>query len=114
MLLASFSNQEPPKMSADPLTKATGDQHHRHRARVIRTGQIVFNGKNCSMGCTVMDLSRHGARLRPDDPFQCPDEFSLVVKEMEERSCHVVWRAGLYVGVNFVKQGAVGNPLAED
>ena len=101
-------------MSAEQSTKATGDQRDRHRAKVIRTGQIVFGGKNGNMGCTVMDLSRHGARLRPDDPFQCPDEFSLIIKEMEERSCRIVWRAGLYVGVNFLKQDAVGNPLAED
>ena len=101
-------------MSAEQLTKTAGDQRDRHRAKVIRTGKIVFGDKNCNMGCTVMDLSRHGARLRPDDPFQCPDEFSLIIKEMEKRSCHVVWRAGLYVGVNFLKQNAVGNPLAED
>ena len=98
-------------MSAEQMTQAPLDHGERHQALVIRTGQIVFGSKHCSMGCTVMDLSQHGARLRPDDPLQCPDEFSLFIKNMEERACHIAWRAGLYVGGNFLKQAAPGKSI---
>ena len=109
-------------MSTEQPTKATRDQRDRHRPKVIRTGLIVFSSEHCSMGCTVMDLSQHGARLWPDDPLRCPDEFSLFIKDpahgsahhrlqsyIEEHVCHVVWRDGLYVGVVFLQQ-AEGSP----
>ena len=48
-----------------------------------------------------MDLSEHGARLRPEDPLQCPEAFVLHIKDGPAYLCEAVWRHGGNMGVKF-------------
>ena len=71
------------------------------RRRMIKHGEIIFKQMGCLMSCRVMDLSDVGAKLQPDDPPACPDEFVLHIKAGPTNHCEVAWRHGDTVGVRF-------------
>ena len=72
------------------------------RGKVIKTAQIVYHGANCVMDCTIMDISKGGAALKPADPFQCPKNFDLRLTSGPTRPCETCWRYGDKVGVRFL------------
>lgn len=58
---------------------------------------IVAGG---SVQCTLLDVSREGARLT--SRRRLPDEFYVVLKPGLKRWCQVMWRRRGEVGVKFI------------
>jgi len=72
------------------------------RRKILGGGVISFAGGNCSMECIVLDQSEGGARIRPSDIVNCPDEFLLATKDGGRVACEIVWRRNDLIGVRFV------------
>jgi hypothetical protein len=79
----------------------------KHLKREVRRARhlsawIVLAGHD-DQECQVMDISKNGAKIITAMPSQVPDRFELAFKQGdgERRLCHVVWRRGKTVGVQF-------------
>lgn len=65
---------------------------------------INVAGSFATRRCTLLDISKRGAKLRVDDPSFLPGQFSLKMSPADRtgRMCRVVWRKGLLCGVEFL------------
>ena len=79
-----------------------GEKRRTRRTRLIRGATIVFNRGYTLMNCLMLDLSKTGARLKPDDILLCPSEFTLRFPDGSGHLCEVEWRKGYYLGVRFL------------
>lgn len=71
------------------------------RRRVLKAGSIGFN-RASGIDCRVRNLSSAGACLDVASPFGIPEDFVLVIESDHLRQpCHVIWRAGNRMGVEF-------------
>lgn len=81
------------------------DQRASPRRRVLKTGQILFNGAALTRDCTVRDMSETGARLKVAHVAGVPDRFILSLgEERREVACEVRWRTLNQLGVAFVPE----------
>lgn len=88
-------------------------EHRRSpRRRSLKKALIVYRGGNCTIGCSIVDISDTGALLKPADITMCPKEFVLKPSIGTSRSCEVVWRHGELVGVRYLD--AAGTEKADD
>ena len=87
-------------------SNTSGDRRRHPRTKTIKTGQIVYEDNACVMDCVVLDTSKAGARLKPQDVLACPDEFILKIKFGPIHICKVVERSGAKLGVIFVDQNS--------
>lgn len=72
------------------------------RQRILKAGSIVFKRAG-AIDCTVRNLSNGGACVEVASPIGIPDEFTLVIaKDNMRKPCHVAWRQGRRLGVQFV------------
>ena len=69
----------------------------RENQRQVIALQVVAGG---SVHCTLLDVSRNGARLT--SPRRLPDRFYVMLKPNLKRWCQVVWRRRDEVGVKFI------------
>jgi len=72
------------------------------RDRMLRPGQIVFHDGQCIMECTILDLSKTGALVQPQDILICPDLFELRVKFGPTFHCKVIRHTGTTLGIQFL------------
>lgn len=71
------------------------------RHRVLKAGRIGFN-RAAGIDCRVRNLSPNGACLDVASPFGIPDDFILAIESDRLRQpCHVIWRNGNRMGVEF-------------
>ncbi len=71
------------------------------RHRVLKSGRIGFN-RAAGIDCRVRNLSPVGACLDVGSPFGIPEYFVLMIDSDQMRqACHVIWREGARVGVEF-------------
>jgi len=51
-----------------------------------------------------MDISKNGAKIIAIIPSRVPDHFELALTQAGDkgRACHVAWRRGKIIGVQFV------------
>lgn len=83
------------------------DEHRREqRQKTLKHGEIVFGRQQCLMQCVIMDLSPHGAKLKPDDPINCPSRFRLHIGDDNTHLCEIAWRRGAFVGARFLEGGS--------
>jgi hypothetical protein len=70
-------------------------QFHYH-ARILTEGDKLF-------ACAISDISETGARLQLVDERKLPERFILLLTPNGDarRHCRLVWRNGLFVGVEF-------------
>ena len=80
----------------------SNEKRRASRSRVLKGATVVFNGGNCSMTCQVLDLTKSGARLKPEDILLCPNEFRLKLHHGSVHDCEVRWRKGNILGVRFL------------
>jgi hypothetical protein len=101
--------------------QAAGEARAAPRRRMLKAGQIAYNDRHVTIGCTVRDMSATGARLRVEGSVTAPDTFELLIGlDGLEANCQVVWRSGTDVGVKFLgaprtvaaKRTQVISPLA--
>jgi hypothetical protein len=70
--------------------------------------KIHIKDSRVPRGCLVTDVSDTGVRLYVEGPA-VPDEFVLnFSRDGAERDCHVVWRLGHEVGVEFTDVRQLG------
>ena len=62
---------------------------------------ITLNGETTT-DCTVMDISKKGAKIVPDGLSAVPDRFDLVLGDQKRQACEVIWRRGRMLGIKFV------------
>jgi hypothetical protein len=64
---------------------------------------IVVEGAAKPIPCAIVDVSDTGARLQLVDDCELPEHFLLLLTRSGEprRHCRIVWRNGLFVGVQF-------------
>ena len=72
------------------------------RVDQFKRAQLIFLGGHCSMTAEVFDMSETGAQLAPLDPFLCPKQFKLALRQEQTRCCEVVWRRGARVGIRYL------------
>ena len=84
--------------------QATRLSNRRKSSRIptSKTAFILLRNNAFRMPCTVVDISRHGARLRPEDTMLLPNEFSLQFEPNQSIPCEIVHRTGNEVGVRFL------------
>ena len=80
----------------------SAEKRRETRPLVIKSATLVFNNGNCSMDCQILDLSKHGARLKPSDMLVCPNKFTLKMPHSSVHECEVKWRKGEMLGVRFL------------
>ena len=88
--------------SAREILSASSEHRLEGRKRVLMSGMIVETGATETFGCTVMDVSAKGARVRIAPDRVLPSEFHLVV--VRNRTTHkarVMWRRQQLAGVRF-------------
>jgi hypothetical protein len=70
-------------------------QFHYHASILIK-GDKPF-------ACAIADISETGARIQLEDERELPDRFILLLTKSggARRHCRMVWRNGLFVGVEF-------------
>jgi hypothetical protein len=56
--------------------------------------------------CMLSDVSDTGARLTLESPESVPDDFMMRLSHdgKTTRECHVVWRSGHQLGIQFKKE----------
>jgi diguanylate cyclase (GGDEF)-like protein len=80
---------------------ATAD--HLPGRRVLKAGQILFNGNLSTMDCTVRRLSDEGAGLEVSGTVGIPPRFDLSIKaDKFLRACRVVGQSERRINVEFV------------
>ena len=88
---------------------ATGNSRSRTELRKSPRRQFHYNatviieGDNQPRPCAIVDVSNTGARLQLEDDCELPEHFLLLLTKGGEarRHCKLVWRNGLFVGVQF-------------
>ncbi|MEJ2623063.1 MAG: PilZ domain-containing protein [Pseudolabrys sp.] len=69
--------------------------------RVLKAGRIGFNHA-AGIDCSVSSLSSAGACLDVASPIGVPDYFMLMIdSDRLRQACHVIWREGCRMGVEF-------------
>ena len=72
------------------------------RRRVLKGGQVLFNGGYSTLDCTVRSLSDEGAGIDLFSTVSVPKKFELVIKADEfRRTCQVVERTDKHLEVEF-------------
>lgn len=74
------------------------------RARIIKSGEIVYDGRKCVMDCLILSLSEGGAAIQPQDMLNFPERFQLRLKFGPTHDCRVCWQHGNKLGVRFLNQ----------
>lgn len=79
-----------------------GEAHQGARRRVLKGGQIAFNGGRSTVVCTVRELSEAGALLNVSSTSGIPEQFKLGIQADEfYRSCQVTARRENQIEVAF-------------
>src|SRR5438132_9520625 len=97
-----------------PQSEATPERRKARRSRALKHGSIVFNDGRCSMSCQIVEVSDTGAKLIPNDPFNCPSEFVLMPLVGEPHQCEVRWRRGTKVGVRYLSAPTIDNAIIDE
>jgi hypothetical protein len=72
------------------------------RNRVLKTAQIVLNGRATIFECVVRNLTNNGACLEIANTMSIPDEFNLSFDFAKTcRPCRATWRTMNKIGVSF-------------
>ena len=70
------------------------------RTEVLQSGIVASGGWNT--GCTVRNISSHGAAIDVFDASAVPQNFDLKIDgEQLVRSCHIVWTNKNRIGLEF-------------
>ena len=64
--------------SASPGAVPQTDHRSDPRAKQLKSGIIVTNGRRSTLACTIRDISTTGARLRLGSVINLPEEFELI------------------------------------
>jgi hypothetical protein len=103
------------QQSAKDILAASAESRLEARKRVLMAGLIVQDGGADTFGCTVLDMSASGARVRAPADRAVPDDFHLVVvRDRRLHKARVMWRRQQLAGVRYENTYTIDNDLPED
>ncbi len=79
------------------------ERREKTRVPTAKQADILYCNRACRMACTVVDISRSGARLRPSEPMLLPNEIELHFAPNTNIKCEVIHRTGDEIGVHFLR-----------
>jgi hypothetical protein len=90
-------------MVADGTYRSPGELRKNPRRQFHYNASIVIEGGTHPIPCAIVDVSDSGARLQLEDENDLPDHFvlNLTKSGKARRHCKLVWRNGLFMGVQF-------------
>jgi hypothetical protein len=65
---------------------------------------ILFMNGSCRMSCTILEISKSGATLRPADLAVLPNGFELLIASGMKVKCEAIHRSADTVGVRFISR----------
>ena len=80
-------------------------QEHRSgdRAKVLRSGKIIYNNKMSVADCKIRDVSETGCRISAESTSGLPNHFTLHIVNGDTRhECEVAWRSSTELGVKYI------------
>ena len=82
--------------SQTDLRKSPRREFHYNAAIVVEAGTQIIP-------CAIVDISDSGARLQLENECELPEQFVLFLTKggKTRRHCKIVWRDGLFMGVQF-------------
>lgn len=95
----------------DKKAPAPGNRRE-SRKRTLMNGRIAHQDGGASLGCTILDLSASGARIRVAPGHVLPSHFHLI--NMQERTAYevkVVWQKDQFAGLKFDSTYILGGSL---
>ncbi|MEJ0012505.1 MAG: PilZ domain-containing protein [Bauldia sp.] len=97
---------------ADERRKAELARRRSPRMRTLKGAQIIVPAGS-SVACIVRNISETGACLQLQTPVFLSHTFDLVFDDPDwsRRSCRVVWREALLMGVEFTTRESEGGPI---
>lgn len=97
---------------ADERRKAELARRRSPRMRTLKGAQIIVPA-GTSIRCTVRNISETGACLQLQTPVFLSHTFDIAFDDLEwsRRSCRVVWRDALLIGVEFTTPESEGGPI---
>ena len=101
--------------TAKDILAASAESRSEARKRVLMSGLVVQDGDTEPFGCTVLDVSASGARVRVATERMVPQDFHLII--VRERTAHkarVMWRRQQLAGVRFESSHTIDNHLPDD
>jgi len=95
------SSQIPASAVKFPLGDSTMDEKRgASRQRVLKGAFIVITEKQPKIECIVKNISDTGCAVQVVTTIGIPQNFDLIVGGVR-RHCHVRWKTGTKIGVNF-------------
>jgi hypothetical protein len=91
-------------MDTRPASQKKPDQRKHLRRPFNYPGTILVGSGVPARACVIVDISETGAKLGVHAGVDIPDEFVLLIGGASgaRRECHLVWKAGNRLGVQFV------------
>lgn len=71
------------------------------RAKILRTGLIIYDKGRCTMPCMILEQSANGAKLRPQDSIWVPESFDLRLPDGSRRHCDIVRKERTDIAVQY-------------
>lgn len=82
---------------------AQADHRSADRAKVLRSGKIIYNNKMSVSDCSLRDISETGCRISMESTAGIPKNFTLHILNGDVRhECEVAWRSSMAMGVKFI------------
>ncbi len=79
------------------------ERRHATRSRLYQRANVVFNGRQAVLDCSVRNVSETGALVRLTDWIALPATFEIeTAGETKSRRVRQCWRKGDDVGVAFL------------
>ena len=77
------------------------------RNRILRNAAIILSDRGTLLQCTLLDLSRSGARLSLASTYKIAEAFELTLDNARtRRKCRVMWRTSTQLGITFEQPGS--------
>jgi PilZ domain len=82
--------------------RAMAERRRVPRTRVLRNAEIILNDRGAVVHCTLLDLTKSGARLSLASTYKISESFDLTLDNgRTRRPCRVIWRTDTKLGVLF-------------
>ena len=70
------------------------------RQKSLLGGKVIFDNHNCSMDCTIRNLSPQGALIVSTESYRMPEKFDFAIPVRDEEfQAEIVWRKGSSAGL---------------
>lgn len=90
----------------DAQTADAADRRVTDRRRTLKAAQVVYNGGQTVLNCTIKDLSDTGAKIELPELVELPETFFVYFADGRKTPVEVMWTAGNKRGVRFVEVAA--------